>query len=223
MTNPEHPTNRGTPAPPSGRGRRRPRRRHLPPTHGAGPSGHPVVFMSHGFGAVKDQYLHSYAERFAAAGLVTVVYDHRGFGASTGAPRQDIDAWVQLRDMQHAISFARSLPDIDPEPSRSLGNQLLRRPRPGHGRHRLHGCAPWSPRSPPSVAAKPDDAVSHPTPCPPLWPLKSPTVKPSSPEHHQRPGPWSTTTRADPPSTPEKPLASSWTVQPAGPSPSSTP
>ena len=84
------------------------------PPNEPGPSGHPAVVMSHGFGAVKDQYLHSYAERFAAAGLVTVVYDHRGFGASTGAPRQDIDAWVQLRDMQHAISFARSLPDIDP-------------------------------------------------------------------------------------------------------------
>ncbi len=84
---------------------------YVPPT--AGPW--PAVVMAHGFGAVKDQYLHRYAERFAEAGLLTVVYDHRGFGVSDGQPRQDIDPWVQIRDFQHAISYTRSRDDVDAE------------------------------------------------------------------------------------------------------------
>ena len=82
---------------------------HVP--EGAGPW--PVVVMSHGYGAVKDQYLPRYAARFAAAGLLAVLYDHRGFGHSDGAPRQDVDPWVQVRDFGHAISYARSRPDVD--------------------------------------------------------------------------------------------------------------
>lgn len=73
----------------------------------------PAVVMAGGFGAVKAQYLDRIAARFAHAGLRCVVYDHRGFGDSDGHPRQDIDAWVQIRDFQHAISYARSRPDID--------------------------------------------------------------------------------------------------------------
>ncbi|SFC19302.1 alpha/beta hydrolase [Streptomyces aidingensis] len=81
------------------------------PPNNPGPA--PTVVMSHGFAAVKEQYLDRYAERFAAAGLRTLVYDHRNFGASDGEPRQDIDPWVQIRDFQHALSYARSRPDVD--------------------------------------------------------------------------------------------------------------
>ena len=77
----------------------------------AGPA--PTVVMAHGFGAVKAQYLDRIAARFAAAGLRTLVYDHRNFGDSDGEPRQDIDPWVQVRDFQHAISYARSRADVD--------------------------------------------------------------------------------------------------------------
>ncbi|GAA3742087.1 alpha/beta hydrolase [Salinactinospora qingdaonensis] len=75
----------------------------------------PTIVMAHGLAAVKEQYLDRYAERFAAAGLRTIVYDHRNFGSSAGEPRQDIDPWVQVRDFQHAISYARSRADVDGE------------------------------------------------------------------------------------------------------------
>src|SRR6266536_1909124 len=44
----------------------------------------PTVVMAHGFSAVKEMYLDSYAEVFAAAGLGALVFDNRNFGASDG-------------------------------------------------------------------------------------------------------------------------------------------
>ena len=81
------------------------------PTHG-GPR--PLVVMAHGFSAVKEMGLDDYAETFCAAGLAVLVYDNRNLGASEGLPRQEIDPIAQRRDYSHAITFARSLPDIDP-------------------------------------------------------------------------------------------------------------
>ena len=75
----------------------------------------PAVVMAHGFTAVKEMYLDTYAEVFAAAGLGALVFDHRNFGASAGEPRGEIDPWAQIRDYRHAISFARTLPEIDPD------------------------------------------------------------------------------------------------------------
>lgn len=74
----------------------------------------PGVVMAHGFTAVKEMYLDRYAEVFAAAGLGVLAFDHRNFGASDGEPRGEIDPWAQVRDYRHAISFARTLPEIDP-------------------------------------------------------------------------------------------------------------
>jgi uncharacterized protein len=71
--------------------------------------------MAHGWGAVKEMYLELYAEAFAAAGLAVLVYDHRNFGASDGLPRQEIDPWAQVRDYRHAITYARSLAEVDRE------------------------------------------------------------------------------------------------------------
>jgi fermentation-respiration switch protein FrsA (DUF1100 family) len=84
--------------------------------NGNGP--HPCVVMAHGFSAVKEQHLDDYAEVFAAAGLACVVYDNRGFGASDaapGRPRQEVDPWEQIRDYQHAITYAQSRDDVDAE------------------------------------------------------------------------------------------------------------
>lgn len=74
----------------------------------------PTVVMAHGFSAVKEMYLDSFAEVFAAAGLNALVYDNRNFGASDGVPRQEIDPWAQVRDYRHAITYAGTLPETDP-------------------------------------------------------------------------------------------------------------
>ncbi len=73
----------------------------------------PGVVMAHGYSAVKEQYLDRYAEVFAAAGLGVLVYDHRNFGPSDGEPRQQIDPVAQMRDYRHAITYLRTLPEVD--------------------------------------------------------------------------------------------------------------
>ena len=75
----------------------------------------PAVVMAHGFSAVKEMYLDRFAEVFAAAGLVALVFDNRNFGASDGEPRQEIDPWAQVRDYRHAISYAGTRPEVDAE------------------------------------------------------------------------------------------------------------
>jgi fermentation-respiration switch protein FrsA (DUF1100 family) len=73
----------------------------------------PTAVMAHGFTAVKEQGLDRYAEVFAAAGLGALVFDHRNFGASDGTPRQELDGVTQARDYRHAVTFARTLPEVD--------------------------------------------------------------------------------------------------------------
>jgi len=73
----------------------------------------PTIVMAHGFSAVKEMYLDSFAEVFAAAGLAAIVFDNRNFGASDGTPRQEIDPWRQVRDYRDAITFAETLPETD--------------------------------------------------------------------------------------------------------------
>ncbi len=74
---------------------------------------HATIVMAHGFSAVKEMYLDTYAQAFAAAGFACIVYDHRNFGASDGQPRQEIDPWLQIRDYSDAISFASTLEQTD--------------------------------------------------------------------------------------------------------------
>jgi fermentation-respiration switch protein FrsA (DUF1100 family) len=75
----------------------------------------PTVVMAHGFSAVKEMYLDRFAEAFAAAGLASVVFDNRNFGASDGEPRQEIDPWRQVRDYRDAITRAETLEETDQE------------------------------------------------------------------------------------------------------------
>ena len=79
---------------------------------GTGGAPAPAVVMAHGFSAVKEMYLDSFAEVFAAARLNVLVFDNRNFGASDGEPRQEIDPWAQVRDYRHAITYAGTLPEV---------------------------------------------------------------------------------------------------------------
>jgi fermentation-respiration switch protein FrsA (DUF1100 family) len=83
------------------------------PADGAGTTA-PVVVMAHGFSAVKEMYLDTYAAAFSAAGLNALVFDNRNFGASDGEPRLEIDPVQQVRDYRHAITYAMTLPEVDP-------------------------------------------------------------------------------------------------------------
>jgi len=78
-----------------------------------GPGPHPTVVMSHGFSAVMDMGLQPYAHAFQAAGLASLVYDHRNFGDSGGGIRQEVNPWQQIHDMREVIAHARIQEAVD--------------------------------------------------------------------------------------------------------------
>lgn len=75
----------------------------------------PCVVMLHSTAGVRQ--LSCYADRgreFARAGLATLQFDCRGFGASGGRPRQLLDVHRQCEDLEAALSFARNDGRLDP-------------------------------------------------------------------------------------------------------------
>lgn len=74
---------------------------------------HPVVVLVHGGGAVHDMKLPEYEAAFSAAGLAVVAFDYRHFGASEGEPRQVMSVRRQLQDVDAALAFVASRPDLD--------------------------------------------------------------------------------------------------------------
>ncbi|MFM0088811.1 alpha/beta hydrolase [Paraburkholderia sediminicola] len=73
----------------------------------------PAITMAHGFAGLKYRGLGAFAERFAAAGFVVVVHDHRNFGLSGGAVRGDIDPWQQISDWRRVISYVEAMDGVD--------------------------------------------------------------------------------------------------------------
>lgn len=78
----------------------------------AGRAPFPAVVMAPGFGGVKEQLLDRYGEVFTRAGLAALRFDPRGFGASDGEPRQEVEAWRQVDDWRHALTFAATLKEL---------------------------------------------------------------------------------------------------------------
>ncbi len=73
----------------------------------------PAITMAHGFAGIREHGLDRFARVFAEAGFVVLVHDHRGFGASDGRPRFDVDPWRQIADWRYAISYLESHPAVD--------------------------------------------------------------------------------------------------------------
>ena len=78
-------------------------------------TGRPCVVMAHGLGGTRDSGLLPFAEAFADAGIDALVFDYRGFGDSTGTPRQLVSYRRHRQDFAAAIEFARTLDGVDPE------------------------------------------------------------------------------------------------------------
>lgn len=73
----------------------------------------PGIVMAHGLSAVKEMFLDRYAAVFADAGFATLVYDHYGFGASGGEPRQSPSATLQLQGYRDGINWLAARVDVD--------------------------------------------------------------------------------------------------------------
>jgi alpha-beta hydrolase superfamily lysophospholipase len=79
--------------------------------------------VAHGLSGTRRDRLGPFAERFAAAGIAALVFDHRGFGDSSGAPDLFHPA-RQLEDWRAAIAFARLLPGIDAQRVATFGSSM---------------------------------------------------------------------------------------------------
>lgn len=81
----------------------------------AGDEPHPLVILAHGFGGLKEWTIPDVADAFVAAGFAALAFDYRNFGDSEGTPREEVDSPGQIADWQSAITFATTLPEIDPD------------------------------------------------------------------------------------------------------------
>ncbi|WP_182882426.1 alpha/beta hydrolase [Microbispora sp. H10949] len=73
----------------------------------------PAVALTGPFTGVKEQVTGLYAERLARAGLVTLAFDHRGFGES-GGRRGHEDGEGKLADLRAAVSLLGGRPEVAP-------------------------------------------------------------------------------------------------------------
>jgi len=83
----------------------------------------PIVVMAHGLSGTRRDGLGPFAERFAAAGMAALVFDHRGFGDSGGEPDL-FEPGRQRDDWRAAIGFARALPGVDAERVATFGSSM---------------------------------------------------------------------------------------------------
>jgi cephalosporin-C deacetylase-like acetyl esterase len=78
----------------------------------------PCLVMAHGWTALKEMDLNTFAEYFTSnLPISCLVYDNRGFGDSDqrpDQPRHEIIPQLQQSDYSDAITYASSLPDVDP-------------------------------------------------------------------------------------------------------------
>jgi fermentation-respiration switch protein FrsA (DUF1100 family) len=82
------------------------------PANAVGPC--PVIVMSHGVTAVKEQHLEPFAQRFADEGFAVLVFDYRFLGGSEGSPRGRVVPHLQHEDIRAALTFVSRHPGIDP-------------------------------------------------------------------------------------------------------------
>jgi len=73
----------------------------------------PLVVMAHGYSATRQMVADKYAEVFCNSGVSVLLFDHRGFGASAGEPRRQINTWIQARGYRDAIESGRAMANID--------------------------------------------------------------------------------------------------------------
>lgn len=81
-----------------------------PPAGGGSDGTVPLIVMVHGLTGTRRDRLGPFAERFADAGVAALVFDHRGFGDSTGELDR-VDPALQLEDWRAAIEAAAAAGD----------------------------------------------------------------------------------------------------------------
>ena len=75
----------------------------------------PGLVMAHGFAGVKEMGLAGFAEKFATAGFVTLLFDYRFWGESEGEPRNQIFALEMVDDYRNGITWLSDRPEVNPQ------------------------------------------------------------------------------------------------------------
>lgn len=103
---------------------------HYPGSNGA------CVVMAGGFAITKEPGTDRFARGFQEAGFSVLAFDHRHLGASGGTPRQVAPVRGQLEDWRAALTFASTLPGVDPTRLAAWGFSVS-------GGHVLRVAAAW--------------------------------------------------------------------------------
>jgi uncharacterized protein len=74
----------------------------------------PGIVLCHGYTGVKDLYLPDNARVLNAAGYMVMTFDYKGWGDSEG-PRSRLAPYGRVYDVQAALSFFSTLPEVDAE------------------------------------------------------------------------------------------------------------
>lgn len=74
---------------------------------------HPVVLLIHGGGATHAMMLDQYERWFSAAGFAVLAFDFRHLGESDGEPRQLMSLSRYFEDIDAALAFIRTRPELD--------------------------------------------------------------------------------------------------------------
>lgn len=70
------------------------------------------LVLCHGYTGVKDLYLPDNARVLTEAGYVVLTFDYKGWGDSEG-PRSRLAPYSRVADVQAALTFLGSLPEVD--------------------------------------------------------------------------------------------------------------
>jgi dienelactone hydrolase len=74
----------------------------------------PGVVTANALSGIKEINLPSYAERFAAAGYATLIFDYRYWGESSGEPRNHVAPMEHRADIRNALTFLAQQPEVEP-------------------------------------------------------------------------------------------------------------
>jgi hypothetical protein len=81
----------------------------------------PALVLDGPLTSVKEQATGHYARALAERGFVALAFDHRFFGESGGEPRQLESPPKKIEDIQSAVSYLSSLPEVDPDRIGAVG------------------------------------------------------------------------------------------------------
>ncbi len=74
---------------------------------------YPTILMVHGWGGTQLTLVTEFIRAFNDAGFAVLTFDYPGWGDSEGLPRNVISPWKREKTVEAALTYTKSLPDVD--------------------------------------------------------------------------------------------------------------